>query len=700
MRLPLMSALLLAALPPAGQGYAGPAVPDTASAAADTVLLLPPIEVSEARPENDPGLRLRPGFARAYDVSRSHGRLRMVSDVLTGAVGVRVRQFGGVGSFSTVSVRGSSSNQVAVYLDGVPLNSAQYGVVNLGDVPIEALDRVEVYRGAAPLVFESPGGGVINLVSRRSEGLWGRAAAGRGSFGSDRGDVAVGARRGRRAASVVAQYLKSDGTFPYFDDNATPFNLDDDTTRTRENNRIESRALTASAEQGLGPLVVSVTRDQLAKNQGTPGTGANPALQARLKTDRAITNLLLRWSPQGHVPPAELDRWALRLFMVGHRDRFADPAGELTGLRQDNDNQTSRRGGQLHGSLRLPLHQTLTLNAEGRREVYAPRLNLPTPQILPPSRRRYWVAGAEHQWTLFAGRIGLLGRVRRQITTDDFAGGRPYPGALPVPASDRTVYQTSWTAGGRLDLVAGLSAKGSVSRLLRMPTLEELFGNAGGVYGDPRLKPETITTHDVGLAWFFATKDVAPRARPAWIEGQLSWYRSDAQDLLVFFPNSLGLSVAQNVSAARLSGLELGLRAAWHWGLSSDASWTRQWARDEGQVAYWRGKDLPGRPRDEASMCLSMARRLWKVSYEMHYVSANYLDRYNTVQVPGRRLHDVGVGWRPWAAGPEWIAECRNLTDRRVEDFAGYPLPGRMFFFGLRTQLDRKEHPHAAQRQR
>src|SRR5262245_23126458 len=74
----------------------------------------------------DPALRETAGFARAYDVAPLYGRLRTTADLLAGGVGVHVRQFGGLGAFSAVSIRGSAASQVAFYLDGVPLNQAQY----------------------------------------------------------------------------------------------------------------------------------------------------------------------------------------------------------------------------------------------------------------------------------------------------------------------------------------------------------------------------------------------------------------------------------------------------------------------------------------------------------------------------------------------------------------------------------------------
>ena len=680
----LSAGVALAEAPPAAVTPAG-SVADTS-----TVIVLPAIEVNAARPVEDRRLRLGVGFARAYDVTESRGRLRTVADVLTTATGVHVRDFGGLGSFSTLSIRGSSAGQVAVYLDGVPLNSAQYGVVNIADLPIEAIERIEVFRGSAPLGLDSPGGGVVHLITGSERGRWLRASGGGGSFGTERGDFGLGWRGDRTAFMAVGQLLRGRGDFAYFDDNATPYNTTDDTTRTRANNDLWLTAATARAEQRLGPLALSLTHDHLAKDHGTPGIGANPARDARFRTERDVSNLRLAWAGSTALGGGPREEPAVRLYWVGQRDRFSDPRGELTGVRQDNDNRTRRWGSQVLVPVALGGGQSLSLLAEGRREQYAPRLQLPSPRALPGSNRDLAIWGVEDRWTFADRRFSLLASVRRQVTADDFPGGSAYPGALPVASSRRSVWQTSWTGGARVDFVEGLSLKGSVSRLARMPTLEELFGNAGGIYGNPLAKPEQVTTRDIGLVGLWKPNPGSGPLRPAWVDAQLSTYRSDAVDLLVFLP-SQNFSVARNISAARLSGVELSGRAAWPGGLSTELSWTRQWTRDEGEPAYWHGRELPGRPRDEAAIQITHARPRGQIGYGLHLVSANYLDRANVARIPARALHDLGGAVRTGPA--EWIAECVNLTDQRVEDFAGYPLPGRVFFVGARLRLDRKETP-------
>ena len=630
-------------------------------AASDSVIALPGVEVRDQRPLDDPALRRAPGFARAYDVTPLHGRIGTVTDVLSSGVGLNVRQFGGLGSFSAVSIRGSSSAQVAYTLDGAPLNPPQYGVVSPSDLPLEALSRVEVYRGAAPLGFDAPGGGAIELVPRTDPGTWGHADLGAGSFGTSKLAVAGGFARGRTSGLLVAQRLLSDGDFSYLDDNATPGNADDDTMKTRVNNAFDLSSMTARLAQGAGPLEMSVLWDHLEKNQGVPGTGANTATLSSLATDRDVATARI----------AALSKYTLSAYTARQRDRFKDPARELTGSKQDNDDRTYRDGARAEATV-----ARLSLLAEGRKERYEPTINLPVHRALPVSRREVVLFGAEDRFA--RGPLEIGGQVRRESSFDDFPAGPAYPGALPSPAVSRTTRLTRWSAFGQYAITHQLTLKSSVSQLARIPTLEELFGNRGTVHGNRDARPEDVFTRDVGV---IATHGA--------LEAQLSAYRSDADDLLVWVQNSQNSSVAQNISAARMEGLELSARGTWRaW--SGDLAWTRQWTKDQGQVAYWRGKELPGRPRDEASLGLSTQQGPVRGFGEVHALSAFWLDRYNQQKVPARTLVDLGATYAFAEGTTDIVLECRNVGDVHAQDFGGYPLPGRSWALGVRFHLDRK----------
>src|SRR5258708_703560 len=140
-----------ARVPAPGVSARAPAPRDSARAPApaprDSVLLLPEVRVDRPRPLPDARQRLPTAFTSDLRTGSSGRAVETLSEVLNEAAGVHVDQYGGLGAFSTVSLRGTAAGQVTVYLDGVPLTSAAHGEVNLADLPITAVERIEVYRG-------------------------------------------------------------------------------------------------------------------------------------------------------------------------------------------------------------------------------------------------------------------------------------------------------------------------------------------------------------------------------------------------------------------------------------------------------------------------------------------------------------------------------------------------------------------------
>jgi len=136
-----------------GSSRADSAAVDTAARAAlppDSIaVVLPEVRVERERVLRDAQRRAPTAFVTELATGQSNRALESLSDVLAQAAGVHIEQYGGLGAFSTVSLRGAPPGQVSVYLDGAPLTSAAHGVVNLADVPATAIDHVEIYRGFA-----------------------------------------------------------------------------------------------------------------------------------------------------------------------------------------------------------------------------------------------------------------------------------------------------------------------------------------------------------------------------------------------------------------------------------------------------------------------------------------------------------------------------------------------------------------------
>lgn len=92
------------------------------------------------------------------------GTVSNVQDVLAKTVGVTIRSSGGVGSASRVSVRGLEGKRIGFFIDNTPMNDNS-DFIDINDIPVEMIDRIEIYKGVVPAKFGgSAVGGAVNIV--------------------------------------------------------------------------------------------------------------------------------------------------------------------------------------------------------------------------------------------------------------------------------------------------------------------------------------------------------------------------------------------------------------------------------------------------------------------------------------------------------------------------------------------------------
>lgn len=68
-------------------------------------------------------------------------------------------------------LRGFRQQEIAVLLDGVPVASPYDGAFDLANVPVDMIDRIEVVKGAASVLYGANAmGGVVNIITRKPDG--------------------------------------------------------------------------------------------------------------------------------------------------------------------------------------------------------------------------------------------------------------------------------------------------------------------------------------------------------------------------------------------------------------------------------------------------------------------------------------------------------------------------------------------------
>ncbi len=91
---------------------------------------------------------------------------RNLSEVIESTNGVYLQKSGTVGGTHQVSIRGSSPEHVLVLLDGQKLNPSGNGIADLNTIPLEMVERIEVFKGGQSALFGADAlGGIINIIT-------------------------------------------------------------------------------------------------------------------------------------------------------------------------------------------------------------------------------------------------------------------------------------------------------------------------------------------------------------------------------------------------------------------------------------------------------------------------------------------------------------------------------------------------------
>ena len=149
----------------------------------------------------------------AEDIAETNAKT--VAEALRWSPGVAVDTQGPLGSLGAARLRGSSSSQVLVLIDGRRANPAGGGQLDLSDVLTENVERIEVLLGPASAVYGADAvGGVINIITKGVGAPGWTASHAQGSHGTrdHRGRLSHGDERA--SLSGGGEFLRSDGYRP------------------------------------------------------------------------------------------------------------------------------------------------------------------------------------------------------------------------------------------------------------------------------------------------------------------------------------------------------------------------------------------------------------------------------------------------------------------------------------------------------
>ncbi|MBI2771183.1 MAG: TonB-dependent receptor [Burkholderiales bacterium] len=142
------------------------------------------------------------------DIEKLAGRT--LPEILARSAGVQFSSNGGRGKVSSLNIRGTEARHTILLIDGVRYGSATAGTPSWENIPLEAIERIEVLKGPGSSLYGSDGvGGVVQIFTRKGkDGFHPYAMASAGSQSYSQLGAGASGGQGAFTYSLGAQALR------------------------------------------------------------------------------------------------------------------------------------------------------------------------------------------------------------------------------------------------------------------------------------------------------------------------------------------------------------------------------------------------------------------------------------------------------------------------------------------------------------
>ena len=536
-----------------------------------------------------------------------------VTELLRGQPGVDVTSNGSFGKNSSVYIRGTSSDQNVLLIDGIRLRSATSGGAAWQFLDLRMFERAEIVRGPRGSLYGADAvGGVVQLFTRQPEegGPSPGISLGGGSFDTQRASATLsGESDGTRYSFAASR----------FDTEGAPVRRGGDDKGYDNTSALARVAHTFDSGAELGVL----------------------ALRSRGNTefDGGDTDFVQQVAGVYAEIPVT-DDWRSRLTLSESRDE-SDNFLEATEFAPATESifDTRTRTARWENTFHLAAHEL--------------------------------VAGIEHSEDKVDGRdtspfggfddYDVQSRDNLALFTQGLLDFSPVTLQASLRYDDNEAFGEEVTGGLALgiDLDTHHTLRTSIGTAFRAPTFNELYyPDVGFFVGNPELKAETSTSFEVGV-----------RGQYSAFFWDLAGYQTDIDDFIGFSGTR-----NENISKARIRGVELSAGTELDdWTLQAALTYTDPENRgDDGE----KGNRLPRRSTQSLRLDVDRELGDWSLGSSWIAQNHRYDDAANEDRLSGFGLVNLRAGWQfapLWSAR----VSVENVFDKQYETASDYINAGR-----------------------
>ncbi|MCD8091684.1 MAG: carboxypeptidase-like regulatory domain-containing protein [Bacteroides sp.] len=663
--------------------------------------------------------------AVAVDAKELQNTTKNLSDALTKAPGMKLREAGGVGSDMQLMLDGFSGKHVKVFIDGVP----QEGVgssFGLNNIPVSFADRIEVYKGVVPVGFGTDAiGGVINIVTGKKPRRWFLDASySYGSFNTHKSYVNLGQTfKNGFTYEINAFQNYSDNDYhvdaPVKNFETGSFNESEKYRVKRFNDTYHNEAVVAKAglvdKSWADRLMFGFTYSHMYKEIQT-GVRQKTVFGEKHRRGHALM-------PSMEYSKRNLMTKGLDLVLTANYNRNAttnvDTAryeynwrGEKHPLNSpgEQSHQYSRANsdnwnGTLTLNYRIDRAQTLTfnhvLNTFRRDNTSLLAAQEQKDPIAKETRKN--ISGLSYRlmpserWNFSA-----FGKYYRQYVAGPIA--ETETGSNFIRTS-RTVDSWGYGAAGTYFLLPGLQAKLSYEKAYRLPTIEEMFGDEDLESGDVGIRPENSDNLNLNLSY-----SKALGKHSIYVEGGVvyrntkDYIQRNIQDLSGGKEGATYINYGKVLTKGYTVSARYGL-GRW---LSAGGNFTQMNVRDNEKTQIGTGgatenigykSRVPNVPYRFADFDVNLywhdlgkKGNVLLVTYDNQYMhSFSYysqaVGKNSDFIVPDQFSHNLALSYSLNRGRYSFSLECRNFTDEDLYDNFSLQKAGRAFYGKVRIHF-------------
>jgi outer membrane cobalamin receptor len=459
--------------------------------------------------------------AIAVDTKEMQNTSKSLSDALSKAPGMKLRESGGVGSDMSVMMDGFSGKHVKVFIDGVPQEGvgASFG---LNNIPASFANRIEVYKGVVPVGFGTDAiGGVVNIVTdKRRRGWFADASYSYGSFNTHKANINFGQTLKNGFTYEITAFANySDNDYkvnsPVEDFETGRIDRDNKQSVKRFNDTYHNEAvvgkLGVTGKSWADKLMFGVRYSNMYKEIQTGvrqeivygekhrrGHSLMPSVEyAKRNIFTKGLDLTLNANYNRDVT-TNIDTASYKYNWLGERELLNSP-GEQSYQYQEAVNHNWSGTGTLN--YRISRSQTLTFNhvINTFRRVNTSLLTADAQTNPIDKQTRKNISGLQYRlmpsekWN-----VSAFAKYYNQFVAGPVAtttNGEDYV------RSTRSIDFWGYGAAGTYFIIDGLQAKLSYEHACRLPSIEEMFGDEDLETGEMTIEPEKSHNVNISLSY-------------------------------------------------------------------------------------------------------------------------------------------------------------------------------------------------------